>query len=99
MKSAQFNAFLQANVSVIIPVILTTLVIILGGIAGYLAEHRQPGSDFTNLGDGLWWAVITITTVGYDDYTPITTIGRVIGVIVIFLHASDLPINYLRNDL
>jgi voltage-gated potassium channel len=59
MKSARLNAFLQANISVVIPVILTALVIALSGIAEYLVEHKLPGANITTLGDALWWSVIT----------------------------------------
>lgn len=78
MKSTWLNRFLQANIGIIIPVILTAIVIFLGGLAEYLVENKQPGANITNLSDAIWWAVITITTIGYVDYTPISPLGRLI---------------------
>lgn len=44
---------------------------------GYLFYVSEP--DVRNLGDGIWWALVTITTVGYGDITPVTTLGRIVA--------------------
>lgn len=51
---------------------------ILGGISLFLVE-RNYNDEINRIGDGLWWALVTITTVGFGDITPITTVGRFIG--------------------
>ena len=44
---------------------------------GYLFYVSEP--DVRNIGDGIWWALVTITTVGYGDITPVTTLGRIVA--------------------
>ena len=44
---------------------------------GYLFYVSEP--DVRNLGDGIWWAIVTITTFGYGDITPVRTLGRVVA--------------------
>jgi len=60
-----------------------TLVILLGGaISLYLLEHEvNKGVD--NLGDAIYWAVISMTTTGYGDITPSTEGGRIIAAVVV----------------
>ena len=53
-------------------------VTVLGGIAARIADP----SDFDSLGEALWWAMQTVTTVGYGDVVPRGTVGRVIGAVL-----------------
>ncbi len=56
--------------------ILTALIFFIF-LFGYLFYVSEP--DVRNFGDGIWWALVTITTVGYGDITPVTTLGRVVA--------------------
>lgn len=52
----------------------------LGALAVLDAERGTPDANITTFGDALWWATATSTTVGYGDYYPVTTEGRLIAV-------------------
>lgn len=58
----------------------TMLLIVVGALAVTDAERGQPGANIVTLGDGFWWAVTTIATVGYGDRYPVTATGRFIAV-------------------
>jgi voltage-gated potassium channel len=53
------------------------VLVVNGAVIVYLFERDAPHSNIHTLGEALWWATATVTTVGYGDYTPVTPYGRI----------------------
>lgn len=83
-------------------VLLMMLVISAGGI--YLLENELQPETFGSMPDSMWWAIVTLTTVGYGDVIPITTMGKMfggliglIGIGMIALPAAILASGFAEN--
>ncbi|MBE6372632.1 MAG: ion transporter [Lentisphaerae bacterium] len=61
------------------------ILLVVASLLIYYAEHDTQPEQFQNAFSGLWWAVATLTTVGYGDIYPITPIGRFLGAIIALL--------------
>jgi voltage-gated potassium channel len=69
-------------------VMATVLVVVGSGILMWLLDH----SEYPNIGRGLWWAIQTVTTVGYGDVTPAHTAGRIVAAVVMLWGLAFLAI-------
>lgn len=61
------------------------IILILSSLFIYYAEHDAQPDQFENAFSGLWWAVATLTTVGYGDLYPVTPLGRFLGAVIAIL--------------
>jgi voltage-gated potassium channel len=71
-----------------IAALLTMLVVVVAGAAETLVDHE----DFPTTWDGVWWAVVTVTTVGYGDIAPQSVGGQVIAVFVMLFGIAFLSV-------
>ncbi|MCY8128576.1 potassium channel family protein, partial [Bacillus spizizenii] len=84
MKSNRiFISWLKWPLFIRIGVIILFLILLFGQII-YILEPKQ----FTSVFEGIWWAVVTVSTVGYGDYVPHTPLGQAAGILLILSGAS-----------
>jgi voltage-gated potassium channel len=69
---------------------IIVIAVVLVFIAGAMARLVEP-ETFTSIGLAYWWAVETVTTVGYGDVVPEDPAGRVVGVLLMLAGLSLIP--------
>ena len=79
LRSVSTERIAGSIVSIVIAVVFVSAFLM------WRVEYNAPGATITTFRDAIWWAVVTTTTVGYGDYTPVTAEGRVIATVVMIV--------------
>src|SRR6476660_8012939 len=81
------HAVTPRRAAVVIAVV-TIVITIAAGVLMTIADHK----GFPSIGSGLWWAVQTVTTVGYGDHVPTTVAGRLVAAVVMLVGIGFLTV-------
>lgn len=81
-------------------IFISVLVTIIGAIM-YLVEGGEPDSNFTSIPKSIYWAIVTLTTVGYGDIAPVTHLGQFLAAAVMILGYAVIavPTGIVTNEL
>ena len=84
-----FNIFLTVIAkefkSIIAAILMMVVLIIVAASLMYTLENEAQPEVFINIPESIWWSVVTMTTVGYGDVTPVTTLGRVVAAFIMLI--------------
>ena len=77
------------------------IMIVMTASAIYVVENKAQPEAFSSIPKAMWWAVVTLTTVGYGDVTPVTNLGRILGAFITILGVgiAALPAGILASGL
>ena len=76
------NVLNRRKEELLVTLTIVLLVLILASSLMYYVEHEVQPEAFSSIPATMWWGVATLTTVGYGDVYPITSIGRVLGAFI-----------------
>jgi len=90
--SSRFKVFMDVlrdkKEEILISLMLVVVLLIISASLMYYAENKVQPEEFSNIPEAMWWAVVTLTTVGYGEVVPATSFGRVLAGCVAVLGIS-----------
>ncbi|MBI4499439.1 MAG: ion transporter [Chloroflexi bacterium] len=69
----------------VMSLVIVMMLLIISSSLMYFAEHEAQPEAFASIPAAMWWGIVTLTTVGYGDVYPVTSIGRVVGALIAIL--------------
>jgi len=75
----------KKTIAIVTALFLVLILLVISSLLIYYVEHDAQPDKFQNAFSGLWWAVSTLTTVGYGDIYPITVAGKILGAFIAIL--------------
>ncbi len=93
------HVFHRKKADLVVAFSVTLILLVVSSSLMYFVETAAQPEEFGSIPETLWWGVITLTTVGYGDVTPVTPLGRVFGGIVAMLGIGlfGLPASILAS--
>lgn len=79
------NSINRKKEELAISAFFSVLVLVLCSSAMYFVEHTHQPEAFRSIPSTMWWSVVTLTSVGYGDVSPVTGVGQVVGAVVCIL--------------
>ena len=100
-KSANvmWDVILDNREQLTLGLLVHVFVVLLVSSVMFIIEQNQPNTKFTSIPASMWWAVVTITTIGYGDMVPTSVVGKVFASFVSFLGICVLaiPVGIIGN--
>jgi len=93
LKLARYSAAIQnifkvislKKADILVAISIVIMLTLLSSSVLYFVEHEAQPDKFTSIPDSMWWAICTLTTVGYGDIFPITWLGKIITAFITLL--------------
>ncbi len=96
-------ALRSSRPKIIVFILYISLIVVVLGTLMYIVEEQKNG--FESIADSIYWAVVTLTTVGYGDVIPVTALGKTISVVIMLLGYAIIAVptgivsaEFAKND-
>jgi voltage-gated potassium channel len=90
--NALFVSLRRTGTKITVFFAVVMIVVLILGATMYVIEGQQEDSEFNSIPKGVYWAIVTVTTVGYGDIAPTTPLGRAVAAVAMILGYSIIVV-------